>query len=411
MNKLATYSPIILSLSLLFAGIEFSLAILLISILLLYLLLVARNQSVKKIIIASFIIRVIVAFIDHYGYLTHYGWDEFFATSVQIKSNLQSGYPLLANVTGSVHGIAYGVFCALIYYIFGDYQILMRIVNCFLGVLVVDRVYRISFRLSGDEKSSILAAGITAFYPSFIIYCALDMRDAMIFFLTAEMLYRISLILSQKASKDLVLFAFEVIALYFLRTQYLMLFTMIALIYLFVRSNLYHRRSQRFAIFFVLSIIIVFGYLYLEEKNYFPILFKYMNADLAWRAAGGSAYLVGIQYDTWWDVLRWTPLRFIHFAFGPFIWSVNNLFMLMGSIESFVLMFITFGAFSKSARRLYFREPNLYLVLVLFSVLGLLSSAVIDSNYGTALRHKMNFIFIFFIFSAVFFRTIRIKVI
>lgn len=410
-HKIATFIPVFLSLGLLFTGIEFSLSILLISILLLYLIITDRNPAVKKILLISFLIRVIVAFLDHYGYLTHYGWDEFFSTAVQIKNNLRDGYPLLSNVTGSIHGISYGIFCAFIYYLFGDYQIIMRIVNCFLGVLVADRVFRISYRLTDDKKSSVLAAGITAFYPSFIIYCALDMRDAMIFFLTAEMLYRISLIMSQKTSKDFVLLAFEVIVLYFLRTQYLILFTMITFIYLLIRSNLYQSKVHRLIIVLLLVLIAWIGYHYLEQRNYFPILLKFMNADLAWRAAGGSAYLVGVQYSTWWDIVRWTPIRIIHFAFGPFLWSVNNPFMLMGSIESFALVFIVIAAFSKKARQLIHRNPQLYLVLLLFAVTGLLSSAVIDSNYGTALRHKMNFIFIFFIFSAVFIKTIRIKIV
>ena len=410
-NKLFSFAPILLSLSLLITGIEFSIGILLIASLLTYLIMADRNPTVKNILIVSFLVRVVVAFIDHYGYLTHYGWDEFFSTSVQIKANLLTGYPLLANVTGSIHGVSYGIFCAFVYLLFGDYQIVMRIVNCFLGVLVADRVYRISLRLTGDEKASLLATGITAFYPSFIIYCALDMRDAMIFFLTAEMLYRISLLLAQKSGKNLLLLAFEVIALYFLRTQYLILFSMIVFIYLIIRSNLYQKKMQRLAFVILLLLVAWVGYRYLQQRNFFSVLLKFMNADLAWRAAGGSAYLVGVQYETWLDIFRWTPIRIVHFAFGPFFWSVTNLFMLMGAVESFALVFITIAAFSRIARNLYFRNPPLYLVLLLFAVIGLLSSAVIDSNYGTALRHKMNFIFIFFIFSAEFIKTLHIKII
>jgi len=408
-HTFTSYLPVVLSLGLLFSGAEFALSILSIALLLLYLLIADRNETVKKIVIASFLLRVAVAFVDHYGYLTHYGWDEYFPIAMQIKHNLVRGYPLLANVTESIHGVAYGVFCSLIYYVFGDHQIIMRMVNCFLGSLVADRVYRISLRLSGDHASSALGAGITAFYPSFIIYCALDMRDAMIFFLTADMLYRISLLLHRKSGKDLALFALEVAALYFLRTQYLLLFTMVGLVYLFVRSNLFQSRLQRLTVFLLLLSLVWIGYQVLQQRDYFPVLFKYMNADLAYRTAGGSAYLVGVQYETWWDVIRWTPVRMIHFAFGPFLWTVRNVFMLLGSIESMLLLFIILAAFSKRARRLYSQNPKLYMVLFFFAVIGLLSSAMIDSNYGTALRHKMNFIFIFFIFGAATIQSIKIR--
>ena len=410
-HKLATFIPVLLSLGLFFTGMEFSLSILLISILLLYLIITDRNPAVKKILIISFLIRVIVAFVDHYGYLTHYGWDDFFTIALQIKTNMVKGYPLLANVYESIHAVAYGVFCAFFYYLLGDYQIIVRIVNCFLGILVADRVFRISLRLTNDEKSSVLAAGITAFYPSFVIYCALDMRDALIFFLTAEMLYRISLIINKKTIMDLTLLIFEMIVLYFLRTQYLILFSIIGLLYFFIHSNLYKNRLKRFILSLIIVAIVVIGYRNLQELGYFPILLRSMNADMAWRAAGGSAYLVGVQYETWWDIFRWTPIRMIHFAFGPFFWSVNNPFMLMSAIESFLLIFLAIAAFTKKARQQYYKNPNLYLILFLFTMIGLLSSAVIDSNYGTAIRHKMNFIFIFFIFSAQYIKNIKIVIV
>jgi len=410
LNKSAAFIPVLLSLGLFFTGIEFSLSILLISILLLYLIITDRNPAVNKILIISFLIRVIVAFVDHYGYLTPYAWDDFFTLALQIKGNIQNGYPLFSNITASVHGVAYGVFCAFVYTIFGDYQIIMRIINCFLGVLVADRVFRISIRLTKDEKASLLAAAITAFYPSFIIYCALDMRDAIIFFLTADMLYRISIILHENFTKDSLLLFFEVIALYFLRTQYLILFTVIGCLYFFMRSNLYKNRMKRFIISLMIIGLVLIGYRQLQELGFFPVLFQGMNADVAWRAAGGSAYLVGVQYETWWDVLRWTPIRILHFAFGPFFWSVSNPFMLLAAIESFVLIFLTGAAFSKKARRLFSLNRQLYLFLFLFALIGLLTSAIIDSNYGTALRHKMNFIFIFFIFSAPVLKQIRIRI-
>ena len=410
-HKLATFIPVLLSLGLFFTGMEFSLSILLISILLLSLIITDRNPAVKKILIISFLIRVIVAFVDHYGYLTHYGWDDFFTIALQIKTNMVKGYPLLANVYESIHAVAYGVFCAFFYYLLGDYQIIVRIVNCFLGILVADRVFRISLRLTNDEKSSVLAAGITAFYPSFVIYCALDMRDALIFFLTAEMLYRISLIINKKTIMDLTLLIFEMIVLYFLRTQYLILFSIIGLLYFFIHSNLYKNRLKRFILSLIIVAIVVIGYRNLQELGYFPILLRSMNADMAWRAAGGSAYLVGVQYETWWDIFRWTPIRMIHFAFGPFFWSVNNPFMLMSAIESFLLIFLAIAAFTKKARQQYYKNPNLYLILFLFTMIGLLSSAVIDSNYGTAIRHKMNFIFIFFIFSAQYIKNIKIVIV
>jgi hypothetical protein len=411
MSRFIGFFPILISLYLLWTGVEFSLSILFVSLLLMYLIISERNSAVKWIVSISFLLRVLVAFLEHYGILTSYGWDDYFTIALQIKSNIVNGYPLFSNVNESIHGVAYAVICAYVYYLFGDMQIIMQILNCFLGALVADRVFRISFRLTNDEASSVLASAITAFFPSFIMFCALDMRDAVIFFLTAEALYRISGIFVDKSIKDTLILSIEAIGLYFLRTQYMILFTIIIILYLIIRSKYYKKLSQSLLLFFSVIIVVWLGYRHLERIGYFEVLFKVINADMAWRTAGGSAYLTGVNYQSWWDVVRWTPVRMIHFAFGPFPWTVNNLFMLLAALESAVLVLLTMAAFSQKARQIYNLNPRLYLFLLLFAVMGLFSSAVIDSNYGTAIRHKMNFIFVFFIFSARYIKSIQYKIV
>jgi hypothetical protein len=409
-NKLLYFLPFAATLILFFTGVEFSLCALFIITFSAVLMLRRTNRAIANWLLLGFLLRVAVAMLDRYLGLTHYEWDDYYTIALQLKANLIKGVPLFNGVHESVHGLAYAVIGAFLYYIFGDYQILMRLLNCFFGALVADRVYSLTIELSGDKRTALTATLVTLFFPSFIMFCSLDMRDAVIFFLTAELLYRISLLMSSKKMWNMIMLGTEMVALYFLRTQYLILFTLIIMMYWFMRSNLYRNRAQRWAVIFMLMLVVWIGYRYLQDLGFFPVLFKSVNADMAWRTAGGSAYLSGVSYESWWDVVRWMPVRMIHFALGPFIWSVNNLFMLLGAIESIVLVIIVAMAFSREARNLYNQHPRLYLFLLLFAVMGLVSSAVIDSNYGTAIRHKMNFTFIFFIFSANYIKNIRIYI-
>ncbi len=402
--------PFIGVLALFFLGLEFSLTFIFILSGVVFLLLRNHNRDFKMWLLLGFAVRVAVALLDHYYGLTNYEWDDYFTIAMQLKANLLHGVPLFNGVKESVHGLAYSVIGAFIYYIFGDFQILMRMVNAFLGTLVADRVYSLTMELTGDKPSARIAALITVFFPSFIMFCSLDMRDAVIFFLTAEILYRIALLMRDRSVKNLILLSAEAVALYFLRTQYLILFTVIASLYWFLRSNLYKNPLQRYALIACIVLLVWLGYRYLQDMGFFPVLFKSVNADMAWRTAGGSAYMVGVNYETWWDVFRWMPLRMIHFALGPFPWTVNNSFMLLACIESQVLVVILLLAFTKDARRLYNHHARLYLFLFLFAIMGLVSSAVIDSNYGTAMRHKMNFIFIVFVFASAYIKNVRIRI-
>jgi hypothetical protein len=409
-NKLFYYLPFAATLALFFTGVEFSLCALFIITFSAVLMLRRTNRAIANWLLFGFLLRVAVAMLDRYLGLTHYEWDDYYSIALQLKANLLRGVPLFNGVHESVHGLAYAVIGAFLYYIFGDYQILMRLLNCFWGALVADRVYSLTIELSGDKRTALTATLVTLFFPSFIMFCSLDMRDAVIFFLTAELLYRISRLMSGKQMRDIIILGAEMVALYFLRTQYLILFTIITMTYWFMRSNLYRNSAQRWAVIIVLLLVVWLGYRYLQDMGFFPVLFKTVNADMAWRTAGGSAYLSGVSYESWWDVVRWMPVRMIHFALGPFFWNVNNVFLLLGAIESMILVAIVALAFSREARQIYNRHPRLYLFLLLFAVMGLFSSAVIDSNYGTAIRHKMNFIFIFFIFSATYLKNVRLRI-
>jgi hypothetical protein len=398
------------TLFLLFAGLEFAVSGLFIAVFILFFVLRRANRELTVLLLTGFAIRGILAFMGQYLYLFSYGWDDFYSIALQIKDNLVHGIPILNNIQESAHAVTYSVIGAHIYYVFGDFQILMRLVNCFLGTMVADRVYSLAIKLTNDKKAAKIAAILSLFFPSFIVFSSLDMRDSIIFFLTVEMLYRISLLMTGKRARDFFFLALDAVGLYFLRTQYLFLFTLIVLVYWLARSFLVGSGKRRWAIIFVLLLITSLGYFYLQKAGFFNVLFKAINADMAWRTSGGSAYLTGMSYESWWDVVRWMPLRMIHFTFGPFVWNINNAFLLLAAIESIVLMAIVVMAFSHEARKLYLQHPRLYLLLLIFAVVGLLSSAAIDSNYGTAIRHKMNFIFIFFIFSATYLKKMRLRI-
>ncbi len=83
--------------------------------------------------------------------------------------------------------------------------------------------------------------------------------------------------------------------------------------------------------------------------------------------------------------------------------------MLLGFLESVIILFLV-GTFLISMRRRAYRaETNLTLLLIAFAVVGLAANSIIDSNYGTAIRHKMNYIFVLFVFAARYLERFRIR--
>jgi hypothetical protein len=137
-------------------------------------------------------------------------------------------------------------------------------------------------------------------------------------------------------------------------------------------------------------------------------VFNYINATLYSRIEGGAAYLQGFKYTSWLDVFKYLPLRFVYFTFGPLPWHIDNLFMLLSFFEVlflsfFIILTLKFWMLKDKANFKYI------LLLLLFGLLGLAANSLMDSNYGTAIRHRMNFVFVFLIFGSAYLQQFRIK--
>jgi len=401
--------PVLLAVGLLPLGVEAGLVLLLISVLSAYLVAGNKNfgSNLSYVLLAAFLLRVVVALADHLFHFLPYAWDDYVTTGLQIKTNLQYGYPLFYGIAESIHVKSYALVNAAIFAIFGDYEILVRILNCFLGTLVAERVYRISRELDGSEKSAMLAAGLAAFFPSFVLFSALNMRDALIFFLSVDALWRVMLILEHRKKMNYLVVLLEIVVLYTLRIQNVLLYAAIFMIFLMLRYYLKSGRRPANAVL----LITVTGVLFLlfVGGDFALKVLEYTTAELQWRATGGSAYLTNVTYNSWFDVIRWLPVRFLYFTFGPFPWEIRNAFMLLGFLESLIILLL-FAVFLISLRgRIRAPEANLTLLLIAFAVVGLAANSIIDSNYGTAIRHKMNYIFVLFVFAARYLERFSIR--
>ena len=128
---------------------------------------------------------------------------------------------------------------------------------------------------------------------------------------------------------------------------------------------------------------------------------EYLINQQGWRAQGGAAYLVDLEYQSIGDVLKYLPLRFIHFTFGPFLWNSGSIQVLASATESLIgwIFFILFFLYWQKSRWFLDKMHGWYSILfmLIFLLLNLLAASIIDSNYGTAMRHRMVFMPLLFL--------------
>ena len=370
------------------------------------------DKSLLYLLIISFILRLIVIAFDTHFHFLQYSWDvdNFNMTALKIKNNFINNVPIFHKTNVSLSVKSYSFFVSIFYYFLGEHQSIIRIINAFIGILTVAKIYQICLEIFDDIKTARLAAFLVSFFPAMIIFTSINMRDSLIFYLSMAIIFRFILFSkSKRRFLNFFFFALDLILLILLRNQYIFLFALIFIFYfLFIFLRKLQLSKIKFILFSTLLIVLfMFTFLNLEISNKF---LSYSTREMEWRSSGGSAYLQSMRYDSWIDILRYIPVRFIHFTFGPFIWEIKNIFHLFAFLEAILIImffYYTLKTFSKYKNKYNF---NLQILLLLFGFFGLISNAIIDSNYGTAIRHRMIYVPIFIIFACRYLRNYQIKI-
>ena len=360
-----------------------------------------EDRKLKMVFAIGFVVRCLIVVLDQSLLLFPYGWDDYYSTALILKSNILHGYPLLENITESMHVWSYALFSAFFYTIFGDHQILMRLINAFLSVLAAERLYHLSLELTDDHKISRIASTIMIFFPSFIVYGTLDMRDALLLFLSMDLLLRVIRFINDKKVIWTV-FIIELLLTFFLRNQNIILFSGIFLTYLLILIVSKTNKARRLIYLSLITLVLAAVFIQLDRSNFFDLLLDYIKRDMRYRASfGGSSYLTHLDYTSWSDIFHWMPIRFVYFVFGPFPWMIGNIFMVYAFVEVLFFIFCCYLSLTRTARSTALQKPDVLYFLLCYAFIGLLGNAVIDSNFGTAIRHRLNYIFVFFILAAI----------
>jgi|GEM_PF-600957 len=123
-----------------------------------------------------------------------------------------------------------------------------------------------------------------------------------------------------------------------------------------------------------------------------------LNRRLQYRATGGAAYLEGMAYDSWLDVLLAAPIRAVYFQFAPFPLHVGSAFDAL-AIASLPALVVVSVAAVGSLRETEAREV-VAVAVGAFYLAGVVGYGLVDANFGTTVRHRSVFVFLLCVFAA-----------
>lgn len=369
------------------------------------------DSTVQVIIWAALFIRIIILLADEFHTFLPAQPDslQYSIQASRILDNLSQNTPVFYGINPDSAVRSYSFFLSIIYGVLGEFPMLARLINTFLGILTGILVYKICFEIFNEKKIGVVACGFTLLMPSFIAFGSYVLRDAIVLFLTMSMLYHFVLASKRKdvvKNSIIVVITFALISIF--RIQNLYLYIIIFSIYLFViilrRPTGIVRKITLTSLIFITFIMLYFSYgeLILSVIRY-PFQVQHLRVE------GGSAYLQNLHYNNVLDIIKYLPLRFFYFTFGPFIWNANSPFLMLSALEGLLILISAYFSLKYFLSNRISINSNLQIMLLLFCLLGLFANSTVDSNFGTAVRHRMNYVIFFFIFAGAYLRNKRIR--
>ena len=307
---------------------------------------------------------------------------------------------------------AYGGVLGLLFFVAGQHPIIARFFNVLIGSVLILIIYNFSKRLKLSEGYALLAASMIAFMPSYIFYSSIICRDILMFLFTFSLLtYWVKFLLEDRLRYLVMGVIIAIFSIPF-RRQFAPILTLCFLILLVIyyKKILFHLKGVR--IRGITTSLILFGSLILGicvmSLIQYEIatwgnkaLVEYFHDQSQYRVTGGSAYLTHIQYNSFFDIVKYLPIRFLYFTFGPFLWSANTNLIFLSSLESLIGWF-SFILIIINAKK-FFIIKDKYGIAILyvfgFAIISLVAMSAIDSNFGTAIRHRLIYMPIIYIVS------------
>ncbi|MFP8953860.1 hypothetical protein ACLI4Z_12970 [Natrialbaceae archaeon A-arb3/5] len=320
-----------------------------------------------------------------------YGWDigNFHDVGVGLVGG---GFPDASQTV-----TAFGTFNGLLYTLFGVDTTVVSIANSFIAVLVPLPAVYLAKRLYGTQLTS--THGLTAlilFLPLPFLFLTIPMRDALSVFAVFCTLALIVHVLTERDYWMAAPLTFFLAATYLLRPEWGMVLLLGLLAGITIRAYDALELEASFA-----SLIAgagVLGGLAFVLFAEFMYSFDRVNAELSYRTSGGAAYLDGMQYTSWLDFLIAAPGRAIYFQFAPFPLHVESAFHLLAFVSSlYIVVFVVAAARSLSACE---TDEVVLVTLGVVYLAGITGYGLINSNFGTNVRHRIPFVFLLLVFAA-----------
>lgn len=307
---------------------------------------------------------------------------------------------------------AYTLPLGLLYTLFGSSPLVGQLLNVVMGVGSLLNLHRLA-RLLFSQRVADATVIFGALYPYGWVLAGTLNRDMMILFfliLLFRLLAELQLhpdLPGNRSKALLALFAMAYLTL--LRPPLLLLCGVVSGLFLFQerRRRVPPRPLSRPLKVGLLLVLFLAGggllYLLAPSLTQFKLAVQAvqfadidnLNYRLESSEEAASAYMKGVRYSSYTDLLWVMPLATFYFMFSPLPWQVASAKQALGLLDSFLLMGVAWY-FLRGFKDLRRTHRDFALLLAVYLVVGFCSSSLLQANVGAAMRHRTMFYYLMF---------------
>lgn len=289
---------------------------------------------------------------------------------------------------------------AIVYYVFGQWSLLPKLVNAVTGAASVVLVFNITLRVTGSEGAALRCARFVAFFPSMILWSVLLIRDCWVVLLIL-LICRLALALQERTSiRILLLLAAAVYAVTLFRSYILFAVTLPMLLSFVVRQRKHLLRNTVVGMM-VATVVIYADAMAGVGRRMRTIDFEELNQSRQWSAtAAASGFAPEADISTPAKAIAFLPVGLTYFLLAPFPWTIVNLRQGF-TIPETLFFYSLLPAIVRGVWWLLRNRLGDSLMIILLSGGLTFGYAVGQGNVGTIYRHRAQVLPFFLVFAAI----------
>ena len=360
-----------------------------------------QRDFLQRLVLYGFLLRVALAFVLEWtGWSLRFAPDEDTYASTGRQMALYWTEELLVRPWrfSTTQPLGYFYINAVFYYLFGNSQMPLKLLNAFIGAFSARYIFLIARDLFGPAVAR-RSALLCEFFPSLVLWSVLNIRDVWVVFLLLFISWKSIQVARAYSPVALVSVILAILVLSWFR-DYLFYVVATPPVVAFLIGRRGHL-GRNFLLAFAagLGLLLLVQHAKAGATAVDRMSLEALSQVRQDLSTGGSTVGENVDISTPGRALAYLPTGLAYFLFSPFPWQITSALKLFALPEMLLIYALT-PAMIRGIRytvRTRFREA---LQILLVTSLLTVSYALGEGNVGTLYRHRAQAISMYLMFAA-----------